>query len=163
MIRAERTDCGLLAYRKPMLRAVLPVLLALTVGGTPIAREICLVVCAEQPSLPSAHTHHAMGAHAAHAAAIPARHHHAESDALEASARGTGSAPGISAMPACCERVNEPQPAGIAAAKIAIEASVAIMGTAEISRPPDAGAGNRPISITPSPPVPLALRTPLRI
>ena len=46
-----------------MSRRLLPLLLAVIVGATPIAREICLMSCAETSAVPafSAHAHHGTG------------------------------------------------------------------------------------------------------
>jgi hypothetical protein len=159
-----------------MARRLVPLLLAVIVSISPIARELCGGFCAE-PSPESAaspmHDHHGsghataehdMGSHAAEAAKA-----HSASDtpaSLHAKSQGRACCTPTLATVAVshCNHDGEWQIVSTPGTKLALEAPQAVPCVVSDVGPPGAAASrSRLIAITPGSPIPLDLRTPLRV
>ena len=121
-----------------MIHRLIPLVLALVVGATPVARQVCLVFCSE---------HQAASASASHV--YPASHHCTPSLSLGSSAG--------------CAHGAESAAVSTAVAKVALDVSSippGVAGAVGLS----AGV-TAPISIysLPPPPTSRSLRTPLRV
>jgi hypothetical protein len=159
-----------------MARRLLPFTLALVIGATPIASELCMVFCAESPaaSAPSEHAHHGSG-HSMAGHEMPADEmdgdqsqttHHANM-AIEPR---SDDQPVVCGTPSfsigsssACLHGGEEQAVSAPAEKLALDAPVALPHVAEAVGPPGVTTWLvRATSVT-IPPIPLELRTPLRV
>jgi hypothetical protein len=158
-----------------MLQRLMPLVLALVVGASPIARELCVAACAEPAtaSAGSRQAHHGAGhsmadhempAHHAKAADVP------PTPGIEMSASRSSderdmeicrSGPSIGSS-AACHHGGEWQPAAALTAKPALSAPAAPRHVANADPPGLASSASRGGSFA-RPPVSLALHTPLRV
>ena len=118
-----------------MLARFLTLVFSLVVGVTPIAPEVCELLCTS--SMPA--------------------HHMAAKDAHDACG------PQVSQVPACCAHADRPTTTPASAAKVVINPPTLIARSVDV-HVLDAIATTVTHRVSsPQPPIPLALRTPLRV
>lgn len=163
-----------------MLHRLIPLVLAVVVGVTPIVGEICQLSCAEAEASSSSQSHHGAGSSSSAHHQMPehergrpeasggqpiAAHDHDGDESAPEHPRGTAGACGLSlsAVPHRCGHQGKWQAASAPAAKIMIAAPVVVP---EFAAAADLVANEAPFasigSLAPVP-IPLALRTPLRV
>lgn len=158
-----------------MLQQLVPLMLIAVIGATPMVREFCRIACSGPSSGPSSHAQHGGAAtpehvvagHASHSAAPPVASSHHEHAALEPAGQSehlnaeSCGPPALGSRRDCCEDA-DPRAASMPGSKPANDppASMpqAIVSAARI----DAAIRSR-LDASARPPVPLALRTPLRV
>ena len=158
-----------------MSRRFVPLMLAAIVGLSPMARELCALLCAESlAASPSTHTHRGsehskpahdespdhMGGHT-HASIPPTGH------SMAALSEGHGvagrrSAPFITS-PSACNHLGEWPAAFTSVTKQALDPPLAFPQVVEGIAPPRSVTWRPWVASDLSPPIPLALRTPLRV
>ena len=173
-----------------MLRRVITLALAVLVGATPIARELCVVSCAAPPTaaaIPSAHGQHG-GAHAMAGHDMPghempghempgddvrgqdaAIHATSASRAQVPAAAGSDEramaccTPGVAIGSSDCAPGGEWQAASAPTAKLALDAPAVLPRVDGVADPPGRALSSARVALAAHSPVPLALRTPLRV
>ena len=158
-----------------MVRRFVPLMLAVIVGISPTVRELCVVLCAQGGGSPSATTHRHDGS--AHSVAEPeaaahhihSRHSHATPDA-EASIAGRSDE---SAMPYCtlslseastrCIHDGESQAVSALITKQVLDPPVALPHVVGGVGPAGSATAILRVASVARSPIPLALRTPLRV
>ena len=158
-----------------MVRRLTPLMLAVVVGLSPTAHELCVVVCAQPAASASAatHEHHGSG-RSASVPEAPAHHiHGGHSHATAHAETPLAGRSDESAMPCCrlslstastrCIHDGELQAASSPLTKLALDAPAALPQAVEGAGPADSGTAHLRVSSAASPPIPLALRTPLRV
>ena len=168
-----------------MVRQLTPLVLVVVMGASPVAHELCAIWCAEAASTRQAHhgssdsmsehlmpgqmTHHEMavgnekGNTEIGTEAAP-RHHHDTGVIAVGHSASAGSCCGLtaSAAPPCCGNANESLTVSSAAAKIALDPPAITPSAPDVTDP-----GGVPATVATTrvvlPPIPLVLRTPLRV
>jgi hypothetical protein len=158
-----------------MLRQVVPLVLIAIIGAAPMVREVCRSACSGAPSSTSSHAHHgdaAMPEHemsghdiaAAEPPAMASRHHdHAEArPAIHPEhPRADCCAPVIGPRRNCCDDDNPRLTSTVTAKQLV--APPALMPQVIASATRTDTVIRSPFETSARPPVPLALRTPLRV
>jgi hypothetical protein len=140
-----------------MPHRLLSLVLAALIGATPVAREICDLSCAalHAGSSSSAHTNHHQGPSTT-GHEMP--HHGVEAPAADSSAQWS-----VSPAAHGCRHEAESQPASLAA-KVEIPAPTVAPHAADlVVGPVSAAVFSTPARVAGLTPVPIALRTPLRV
>jgi hypothetical protein len=140
-----------------MLRHAVSLVLVALIGATPIVREVCRVVCAEPAA--ESHAHHA--AEPAASGGATSHHHHGTPTAGEPRRDAGHAVSSVSSPRDCCDGIAPPIIA-TAVTKLAMVPPAALPHVAAaVAYVQDAP----PVTVetTIRPPVPLALRTPLRV
>jgi hypothetical protein len=159
-----------------MLGRLIPLVLAMVLAITPMARAICEWSCADgmHGSASTASAHHLHSAptpdhtvadsqpqHSADSHPIAA-HDHPRRDDRVGSSDGSCCGVAISVVPLCCTHADSHE-VSIAAAKIALEPPAITPAAFDVSDLLAFGVSTALVSPVARPPVPLSLRTPLRV
>src|SRR5687768_17025958 len=158
-----------------MVRRFVPLMLAVIVGISPTARELCVVLCAQPAASASAATHehhgsgHSVAVSEAPAHHIHGRHSHATPGA-ETSIAGRSDEP---AMPCCtlslseastrCIHDGESQAVSALITKQVLDSPVALLHVVGGVGPAGSATAILRVASVARSPIPLALRTPLRV
>ena len=158
-----------------MARRFVPLMLAVIVGMSPTAHVLCGVLCAQLAASPSAATHgHHRSAHSAAGPEAPAhhihrRHSHTTPDA-ETPAAGRSDEPAmtcrtlsLSEAATRCIHDGGLQAASAPGTKLVVDPPDALPQVVEGVGPPGSAPAILRVASVARPPIPLALRTPLRV
>lgn len=143
-----------------MIHRMLPCVLALVLGATPVARMICDVSCSApgHASTAAGHEHHG----AAHSASTThATHMHESSESESSTVMGASLSATASPLRHGCERADEWR--ATAAPKQVLTAPAVVAQSHDAPPCPEAAARRATVTALFHPAIPLPLRTPLRI
>jgi hypothetical protein len=159
-----------------MTRRLIPLVLAVVIGASPIARELCAASCVEEPtaSAPSPHAHHG-SSHSLAGDEMPSQHMHGSQSQTTPGARTARSGGSDEqSLAGCslsqfigsasgCLHDGEWQAASAPAAKLVLEAPAVLAKALEAPGPPGTVTSSARVGSVPGPPIPLAHGTPLRV
>ena len=173
---AFRLACCESSYRmERMFRSLIPLVLIAIIGATPMVREFCRIACNGAPSGTSSHAHHAEAAMPEHEMAghdmggsdssAPAFRYH-EHRAVGPAGTPEHSlakccAPALVPRRDCCDDADPRVTSTVTAKQLVAAPALVSQVIASVAR---VETGIRePFEISARPPVPLTLRTPLRV
>ena len=164
------------SYRmKRMLRSLVPLVLIAIIGASPMVREFCRIACNGAPSGTSSHAHHAEAAVPEHEMAAhdmggtdssaPAVSHHEHGAAGPAGTSEHSFAeccvPALGPRRDCCDDADPRLTSTVAAKQLVAPPALVPPVIARVARVDT--VIRSPFETSARPPVPLTLRTPLRV